>query len=136
MMKKRFVNVILGIILLCLLVILFISVKNIYDWFKDNKKTKEMIEVIEDNTNIEEIKDDEETGLINVDLNDLRKINEDTVGYIKVNNTNINYPVVQSTDNNFYLSHTFDKSENKAGWVFMDYRNHNEYCSLCSWKIG
>lgn len=127
MMKKGFVNVILGIILLSLLVILFISVKNIFDWFKDNKKTKEMVEVIKDNTNIEEIKDDEETGLINVDLNDLRKINEDTVGYVKVNNTNINYPVVQSTDNTFYLSHTFDKSENKAGWVFMDYRNHNEY---------
>ena len=68
-----------------------------------------------------------EKGLINVDLSDLKNINSDTVGYIKVNNTNINYPVVQTTDNSFYLSHTFDKSENKAGWVFMDYRNHSDY---------
>ena len=85
-----------------------------------------MESIIEDNTSIEIIEDNTESGLINVDLNDLKKINSDTVGYIKVNNTNINYPVVQTTNNTFYLNHTFDKSNNKAGWVFMDYRNHND----------
>lgn len=122
---KRFINFILYIILICLFVILFISLKNIFNWFNDNKKTKEMLDVIEDYTTIEVIEDDE-VGLINVDLNDLKNINSDTVGYIKVNNTNINYPVVQTTNNTYYLSHTFDRSENKAGWVFMDYRNHND----------
>ena len=125
-MKRRFVNFIFYIILICLFIILFISVKNIYYWFKDNKKTNEMESIIEDNTSIEVIDDNTESGLINVDLNDLRNINSDTVGYIKVNNTNINYPVVQTTNNIFYLAHTFDKTENKAGWVFMDYRNHND----------
>ena len=125
-MKRRFVNFIFYIILICLFIILFISVKNIYYWFKDNKKTNEMESIIEDNTSIEVIDDNTESGLINVDLNDLRSINSDTVGYIKVNNTNINYPVVQTTNNTFYLAHTFDKTENKAGWVFMDYRNHND----------
>ena len=122
---KRFINFILYIILICLFVILFISLKNIFKWIEDNKKTKEMLNVIEDNSTVEVIEDDE-SGLINVDLNDLKNINSDTVGYIKVNNTNINYPVVQTTNNTYYLSHTFDKTENKAGWVFMDYRNHNE----------
>lgn len=122
---KRFINFILYIILICLFVILFISLKNIFKWIEDNKKTKEMLNVIEDNSTVEVIEDGE-SGLINVDLNDLKNINSDTVGYIKVNNTNINYPVVQTTNNTYYLSHTFDKTENKAGWVFMDYRNHNE----------
>ncbi len=122
---KRFINFILYIILICLLVLLFISLKNIFKWLEDNKKTKEMLEIIEDNSDVEIIEDDE-SGLINVDLNDLKKINSDTVGYIKVNNTNINYPVVQTTNNSYYLYHTFDKSENKAGWVFMDYRNRND----------
>ena len=122
---KRFINFILYIILICLFVILFISLKNIFKWIEDNKKTKEMLNVIEDNSSVEVIEDGE-NGLINVDLNDLKNINSDTVGYIKVNNTNINYPVVQTTNNTYYLSHTFDKSENKAGWVFMDYRNHND----------
>ena len=125
-MKRRFVNILFYIILICLFIILFISAKNIYYWFKDNKKTSEMESIIEDNSSIEVIDDNTESGLINVDLNDLRGINSDTVGYIKVNNTNINYPVVQTDNNTFYLTHTFDKTENKAGWVFMDYRNHND----------
>ena len=39
-------------------------------------------------------------------------------------NTNIKYPVVQANDNNYYLTHSFDKIENNAGWIFMDYRNN------------
>jgi len=54
---------------------------------------------------------------------ELLEINNDTVGWLKVNNTNINYPVVQSDDNEFYLNHAYDKSDNRAGWLFMDYRN-------------
>ncbi len=125
-MKNKFVNILFYIILICLFIILFISAKNIFYWFKDNKKTSKMESIIEDNTSVEVIDDNTESGLINVDLNDLRSINSDTVGYIKVNNTNINYPVVQTNNNTFYLTHTFDKTENKAGWVFMDYRNHND----------
>lgn len=125
-MKRRFVNILFYIILICLFIILFISAKNIYYWFKDNKKTSKMESIIEDKTSVEIIDDNTESGVINVDLNDLKKINSDTVGYIKVNNTNINYPVVKTNNNTFYLTHTFDKTENKAGWVFMDYRNHND----------
>ena len=40
-----------------------------------------------------------------------------------MNGTNVNYPFVQASDNNYYLTHSFDKSWNKAGWVFLDYRN-------------
>lgn len=47
-------------------------------------------------------------------------------GWIKVNNTDINYPVVQSTNNNYYLNHAFDKSYNKSGSIFADYKNNFE----------
>ena len=40
-----------------------------------------------------------------------------------VKNTNINYPVVKYTDNDYYLNHSFDNTENSAGWVFADYQN-------------
>ena len=64
------------------------------------------------------------TSLINVDFNELKKINNDVKGWIYVPNTKINYPFVQAKDNDYYLKHSFDKSSDKAGWVFLDYRNN------------
>ena len=66
--------------------------------------------------------------LLDVDFTELKKKNNDTAGWIQVNGTNINYPYVHTIDNNYYLNHSFDKSYNSAGWVFLDYRNDkNEY---------
>ena len=62
--------------------------------------------------------------MLDVNFDELLKINSDTVGWIKVNGTNVNYPVVQTDNNDFYLNHSYDKSVNKAGWVFLDYRNN------------
>ena len=62
--------------------------------------------------------------LINVNLQELKEKNKDTVAFLKVNGTNINYPVVQTKDNDYYLNHSFNKKYNSAGWVFMDYRNN------------
>lgn len=62
--------------------------------------------------------------LIDVDLNELKKQNNETVGWIQVKGTNINYPFVQHSDNSYYLSHDFSKKKNNAGWLFLDYRNN------------
>ncbi len=64
--------------------------------------------------------------LLDVDFTELKKKNSDTAGWIQVNGTNVNYPYVQTADNEYYLKHSFDKSYNSAGWVFMDYRNNKE----------
>ena len=124
-------------------IIIFSSIKIIF-WVKDNKKTSDTVNNINKITNIEEKKDDENTELvnepedksedndywyyikfplINVDINALKSKNNDTIGWINVNNTNINYPYVQGKDNGYYLTHSYDKSYNEAGWVFLDYRN-------------
>jgi len=63
------------------------------------------------------------TPFLEVDFSKLKSINNSTVGWISVNGTNINYPFVQTTDNDFYLTHSFEKKYNNAGWVFLDYRN-------------
>ena len=62
--------------------------------------------------------------MMEVNFTNLLNVNSDTVGWIKVNGTKINYPFVQTTDNNYYLKHSYDKSNNKKGWVYMDYRNN------------
>lgn len=66
------------------------------------------------------------TPFINVNLDALKQENNEVVGWLQVLGTNINYPFVQTADNRFYLYHTFDRSANSAGWVFLDYRNKND----------
>ncbi len=56
-----------------------------------------------------------------VDFDKLKKINSDIVGWIVVEDTEISYPVVKGSDNEYYLNHTYKKSSNYAGAIFMDY---------------
>ena len=62
--------------------------------------------------------------IYDVDLNELRNINPDTVSWITVDSSNINYPVVKGADNDFYLNHDYNKMSTINGWIFMDFRNN------------
>lgn len=144
--KLKWKNIILILIFLIVFITLNISIYNIIKWKLDSNKTNEEINTIQENANIEEVKDNKGTeiikqakkipkenpywdyikmNMIDVNFDNLKKINSDVVGWIKVNGTNINYPFVQSKDNKYYLTHSFSKSYNNAGWVFLDYRNNN-----------
>lgn len=61
-----------------------------------------------------------------VNIGELKGVNDQTVGWLTVDSTSINYPIVQTSDNDFYLSHSFDKSFKLTGWTFMDYRNNSD----------
>lgn len=142
-LKKKVQKVLWTLLLTFFIVLLIISVLKLLVWTKDNKETSKIIENIQNDIIIEETKDDDNTEIVNgeevnkdsdywnyikyplidVDIKELKKKNSDTIGWINVNNTNVNYPYVQTSDNNYYLAHSFDKSYNEAGWVFMDYRN-------------
>lgn len=143
--KIKWKNIILILIITTSSITLLISIFNIIKWKIDSNKTNYEITNIQENINVEEIQDTENTeiiepvievpkenpywdyinmNMINVDFNGLKKTNPDVVGWLKVNGTNINYPFVQSSDNDYYLTHSFNKSYNGAGWVFLDYRNN------------
>lgn len=143
--KLKWKNIIILIIILICLIFLIISIKDIIKWKIDSNKIDKQLNEIQEIVEIEEvdeteeveiIKQDEEIpqanpywdyikmNLINVEFNELNKINSNTKGWIQVNGTNINYPFVQGKDNKYYLTHSFDKSYNSAGWVFLDYRNN------------
>lgn len=126
--------------------IIIVNIILIYGWHQDNQhisKIEKEIEETIDPTIIEE-----EGTLINppeepekesdywyyvklpfydVDFTKLLQKNSDTVAFIHMNNTNVNYPIVQSSNNKYYLEHAFDKSKNDAGWVYLDYRNKNDF---------
>lgn len=62
-----------------------------------------------------------------VDFEALWAINPDVVGWIYIDGTKINYPVLQGENNDTYLHHMIDGEYNRAGSIFMDYRNSPDY---------
>ena len=112
---------VLFVILLISSILCIYSLYHLITWNIDNNKTKEIVKKI-NMISKEEIKED---NTINIDFNNLLLENNEVVGWIKINGTNINYPVVKHKDNDFYLTHSFDKNTNEAGWIFMDYRNNH-----------
>jgi len=108
--------------ILCIIGIIY-SLYNIYIWKKNVDKNNEIKEITKKHVKEEKKNEKEEIKEYKIDFDALKKSNSDTVGYIKVNNTNIDYVVVQTKDNNYYLNHNFNKEKNRAGWIFLDYRN-------------
>lgn len=109
-----------------LLIIIFISIMivtsiKIFNWLKENKENNDIIDEIQDAISINDNIDTVDKYIINFDK--LKKKNSDTVAWIKVNGTNIEYPIVKTTNNDYYLTHSFDKKYNSAGWLFMDFKN-------------
>lgn len=145
--EKRTLKLWVWIALLIIFLVLFIfCIINLFFWKIDSSKTKNILDDINKDTNILEIDDNEKTEninepedplsdywyyikfpLIDVNFSELKLKNEETVGWINVNNTNINYPFVQTDNNDFYLNHSFDKTYNEAGWVYLDYRNKKNF---------
>ena len=140
------VIVVSSIVLIILLVVLI-------NWGLENKKTDDMLSDVYDVAEVKEIKETtttlpaeekntteklkttslydkyESMNMLEVNFDNLKSINPDTVGWIKVPGTKINYPFVHTTDNEYYLKHTFDKTSNKKGWVYLDYRNNMDNLS-------
>lgn len=143
-LKPKYKNILILLFILICLTTLSISIYNIVIWKIQSDKTHNQVEEIEKIVEVEEIPDNDNTeiieqteedksnpywdyikmNLINVDFSELKNINNQTKGWIQVNGTNINYPFVQADNNKYYLTHSFDKSDNQAGWVFLDYRNN------------
>lgn len=136
--NKLIIFIILSFSLICIVTSGVLLLK----WHLDNKSSEDIIEDLAQIAHATEIVDDNNTNLvnppnehtsdywdfikmplINVDFTELLNRNKDTVGWINVNNTNINYPVVQTLNNKDYLQTAFDGSNNRAGWIFVDYRN-------------
>lgn len=143
-LKIKWKNIIVFISFLICFSLFLYSAYNIVLWVKDSINTKSIIKTINKAVVPTEIKDSDNTeivgnndvdksnpywdyiklNLISVDFNELQAVNTDVTGWIQVAGTNINYPFVQTVDNDYYLTHSFDKKYNSAGWVFLDYRNN------------
>ncbi len=125
-MKKIKISIFVFVVALITLIFSFF---NIIIWWGDNHEIESAIKLVQEVTPVKVItltdeEVSEEESYVSADLTEINKINDEVVGWINIPNTSINYPIVKHADNSFYLTHSFDKSKNKAGWVFMDYRNN------------
>lgn len=144
MTKKNTINTFFILLFITCLIIFLNSFLNIIKWDKENRKTLEKSNELQNMVNISEVNDNQvntilvssddekddsnywyytKMNLMNVNIDNLFNQNNDIVGWINVPGTNIDYPFVQAKDNKFYLNHSFDKKYNDAGWIFLDYRN-------------
>ncbi|MCM3714053.1 class B sortase [Alkalihalobacillus oceani] len=53
----------------------------------------------------------------------LRRLNEDIIGWIQIDGTPVDYPLLQAADNETYLSLDYKGEKQRAGSIFVDYRN-------------
>ncbi len=145
-LEQRYNKKLLYSLIIIFIILILLSCFKVIRHYLDDKKTINQLDEINDVVAIEEIDNDEEDmeiieqeekieesnpywdyikmNIIDVDFNELKKINKDIRGWIQVNGTNINYPFFQTDNNSFYLNHSLDRSYNSAGWIFLDYRNN------------
>lgn len=57
------------------------------------------------------------------DLEALRQVNPDVVGWIQIPNTEVNYPILQGEDNEWYLKYSWNGKANSNGSIFLECRN-------------
>lgn len=70
--------------------------------------------------NIDIAQETEEVNERMLQIQDLKKENNEIIGWIEIQNTNINFPVLQGTDNEYYMKHTYKKEYSNDGSIFLD----------------
>lgn len=120
------------IILVLCIVVFGIAAMNLVEigkeYYDGQKEYEELKEYTEEKANGQQDDPTEsEAEEKTIDFAELRKINEDIVAWIQIPGIDVDYPVVQGEDNEYYLYHTFRKEANKAGSIFLDYRNRADF---------
>ena len=125
-------------ILLYIMLVAIFATNIIYIFFQNKKDTEqekkfdELENIVIQENNIENNKDNKNEDLINenkqeIDLKKLYELNTDFIGWLKINNTNISYPVMQTSEDNkdYYLRRNFNKEYSYLGTPYIA-----EYCNV------
>ena len=101
---------------LILVIIAIISIITIYNTYYKETKTDDILSDIKvDETQITETKTEKM-----LQLEELKKENNDIVAWLEILNTKINYPVLQTSDNEYYMKHNYKKEKSGDGSIFLD----------------
>lgn len=56
-----------------------------------------------------------------INISALQQTNADVLGWIRIPDTEVDYPLLQGEDNEFYLQHTWEKTPNSVGSIFLEH---------------
>ena len=121
--NKKIYFLIFALLIITFVITSIISIKWLFATHKSKKITNDIISKVTKNTN-EKTKDSLN---LEIDFNKLLEINNQVVGWIKIEDTDINYPIVKGEDNSYYLNHNILNESSQNGWIFMDYRNSDDF---------
>ena len=102
-------------ILIFVIIIISIIAVSYYNYYT-NKQNNDIL----DNVKVDETQITDTVTKKMLKLQELKKQNNDIVGWLEIPNTKINYPVLQTTDNEYYMTHTYKKEYSSDGSIFLD----------------
>ncbi len=113
---KKLVLILLAIIFLCSATLFL---KTLIKQNIDNDKQEKISQVL-DTINIPSDNITKEKTERMLQVEELKKTNNDIIGWLQIEGTNINYPVLQGEDNEYYLNHSYTKEQVIGGSLFLD----------------
>lgn len=128
-------DIISMVIMVIGIIVIIISAYNLYKIMNDYHQSNKLYDNLENEFVTERVMDNEEETteevpwyeLARVDLDSVKAINPDAVGWIYFENENISYPVLYSGDNETYLRTALDGSSATAGSIFMEGANQPDF---------
>lgn len=117
----------LVILIVCTIGLIY-SGKQLLNWLKNNVKSNNVINQVNDIAGVTDIEEDAAPGAeFGINFEALIAYNPDVVGWIRIPGTGVNYSLVQAEDNSKYLRHSIDLTWNEFGWPFLDYKNAPDF---------
>lgn len=74
--------------------------------------------------------------LMQINLENLRKTNQDVLGWIYVPDSAISYPLMKVKNNQEYLRRSWDGTPNQAGCIFLESKNYRDFRDFNSIIFG
>lgn len=139
MKNKKAENVITVILVAAVLVTGGMS---LYSYLSEQKAKEEYDairqEVVAEPTAPEAVEEVEEKNYpdLQIDFAELKKTNPDFRGWLYFPALDISYPVVQGEDNDYYLNHSFEGENVKAGCIFMDCEASSDWSDRNTFVFG
>lgn len=131
--RRESSKIITNLALLCCVVVFLISTWKLVGYLTEYKKGEQIYIKIAEHVTVPKLKKNKKGEKVmetpEIDWDALEEMNEDITAWLYIDGTSIQYPVVLGQDNAYYLTHTFDKKNNKCGSIFMDAACQRDFTS-------